>query len=329
MNRGLVFGKFMPLHKGHQALIHFALQHCDELLVVLCHTAQEPIGGGVRLQWLKNWTISYPSVNVIDFPYDDRILPNSSASDREVARLWSEAFQQQLPAFTHVFTSEPYGDYIAEYLRITHISYDTVRQVVPVSATQIRKNPLACWHYLADEAKPYFTVKVAIVGTESTGKSILTQRLAEYFHTAYVPEMAREIAEETLTVTPAHLQEIAQLHACTILERLPAANRILIADTDLITTQSYSQFLFGQDLDTAEWIGAANRFDLYLFLEPDCPFIQDGTRLDQDRRNRLSDHHRVYYEACGRPVVFINGDWEQRFRDSVNTIYQYFPALRD
>lgn len=329
MTRGLIFGKFMPLHKGHQALIHFALQHCDELLVVLCHTAQEPIGGSVRLQWLKKWVVSYPAITVIDFPYDECVLPNSSVSNRHVARLWSDAFQQRLPAFTHVFTSEPYGDYVAEYLHITHISYDTARSVVPVSATHIRNNPLACWHYLADEAKPFFTVKVAVVGTESTGKSILTQRLAEYFHTAYVPEMAREIVAKTLTVTSEHLEEIARLHALTILETLPAANRILLADTDLITTQSYNQFLFGKDLDTAEWIHTANQFDLYLFLEPDCPFIQDGTRLDQDQRNMLSNHHRVYYETCGRPVVFINGDWEQRFRDSVNSIYQYFPALRD
>lgn len=328
MIRGLVFGKFMPLHKGHQALIRFALQHCDELLVVLCHTVQEPIDGNIRLQWLKNWAQSYPQITVVDFPYDDQLLPNSSVSDRHVAQLWSDAFRQQLPAFTCVFTSEAYGDYMAEYLHITHISYDSSRLTVPVSATQIRNNPRAYWHYLADEAKPYFTIKVAIVGTESTGKSTLTERLAAYFHTTYVPEMAREIVEETLTVMPAHLPEIARLHARTILDRLSAANRILLVDTDLITTQSYSLFLFDQPLHTDEWIDAANQFDLYIFLEPDCPFVQDGTRLDPEPRKALSNHHRMLYEAGGRPLVFIGGSWEQRFREAVACIHRYFPDIR-
>lgn len=328
MIRGLVFGKFMPLHKGHQALIHFALQQCDELLVVLCHTVQEPISGNIRLHWLKNWAQPYPRITVIDFPYNDQLLPNSSESNRDAARLWSDAFRQQLPAFTHVFTSEPYGDYMAEYLGIVHIHYDISRLTVPVSATQIRNNPRTYWNYLADEAKPYFTVKVAIAGTESTGKSILTQRLAGHFHTAFVPEMAREVVEKTLTVTPAHLQEIAYLHARTILEKLSVATRILLIDTDLITTQSYSLFLFGQPLHTDEWINTANEFDLYIFLEPDCPFVQDGTRLGLPQRNALSNHHRKLYEICGKPVVFIGGDWEQRFRESLESIYRYFPDMR-
>jgi len=327
MTRGLVFGKFMPLHKGHQALIRFALQHCDELWVVLCHTAQEPIAGNIRLQWIKNWIAPYPKIKVIDFAYDDQVLPNSSVSDREASRLWSRAFQQHLPAFTHVFTSEAYGDYIAEYLGITHIRYDIDRLTVPVSATQIRHEPWVYWQYLANEAKPYFVARVAIVGTESTGKSTLTQRLAEYFDTVYVPEMARHVVEETLTVTPAHLQEIAGVHARAILEKLSAANRILLADTDLITTQSYSGFLFGEPLHTDEWIGAANRFDLYLFLEPDCPFVQDGTRLGLAERNALSDHHRRHYEACGKPVIYIKGNWEQRFQEAAEVISRYFSGI--
>ena len=34
--------------------------------------------------------------------------------------------------------------------------------------------------------------KVAIVGPESTGKSSLAKSLARYFHTEFVPEIARE-----------------------------------------------------------------------------------------------------------------------------------------
>jgi HTH-type transcriptional repressor of NAD biosynthesis genes len=33
MIRGLVIGKFMPVHNGHIALINFAASQCDELIV--------------------------------------------------------------------------------------------------------------------------------------------------------------------------------------------------------------------------------------------------------------------------------------------------------
>ena len=35
MRRGLVIGKFMPLHRGHQLLIDAALADCDDVTVVV------------------------------------------------------------------------------------------------------------------------------------------------------------------------------------------------------------------------------------------------------------------------------------------------------
>jgi cytidyltransferase-like protein len=35
MRRGLVIGKFMPLHRGHQLLIDAALAECDDVTVVV------------------------------------------------------------------------------------------------------------------------------------------------------------------------------------------------------------------------------------------------------------------------------------------------------
>ena len=43
MRRGLVIGKFMPVHKGHLALIDFALTQCDELIVSMSYTVKDPI----------------------------------------------------------------------------------------------------------------------------------------------------------------------------------------------------------------------------------------------------------------------------------------------
>ena len=35
MKRGLVFGKFLPLHRGHQLMIETALSQVDDLTIVV------------------------------------------------------------------------------------------------------------------------------------------------------------------------------------------------------------------------------------------------------------------------------------------------------
>jgi len=55
--RGLVIGRFQPLHKGHLAAIREALGACDDLVVVigsaeLSHTPENPFTAGERYQMM-------------------------------------------------------------------------------------------------------------------------------------------------------------------------------------------------------------------------------------------------------------------------------------
>lgn len=223
-----------------------------------------------------------------------------------------------------VFSSEPYGEYLAEYLNCRHIPFDPARSAVRVSATQIRQNPLQYWDFIAEAARPFFVRKICISGTESTGKSTLTQRLATYYQTEYVPEMAREIVQETDTCTMEHLYEIAALQARTIQEKQKKANRLLFVDTDVNITRSYTRFLFQKELKTEAWIDRANQFDLHLYLDNDSPYVQDGTRLDERRRNELSDYHLNELRRQGIDFQVLSGDWEERFLGAVLVVDAWF-----
>ena len=324
MKKGLVFGKFMPLHTGHLALINFALQHCDHLYIIICYTDKEPIDGIIRKQWLYELFENKSHVTLVSFQYDDNELPNTSVSSRHDSELWARAFKSLVPDATIVFTSEDYGDYLADYMGLKHYIFDKSRSIVPVSATEIRETPFLYWNYIADEAKSWFVKKITLAGTKSTGKSVLTERLAKYFNTSFVPEMGREIIEKTNECTPADLYKIADIHAKAIQSKISTANKLLFVDTDLIITKSYSQFLFGKELIVESWIEEVNKFDLYLFMEPDCEFIQDGTRLSANERNALSDHHKVFFEKAGVHVFSINGDWDERYKQAVHTVEQIF-----
>jgi HTH-type transcriptional regulator, transcriptional repressor of NAD biosynthesis genes len=48
MIKAFVFGKFLPFHKGHQAMINFALTKCDYLSVLICCSDKENIDGLIR-----------------------------------------------------------------------------------------------------------------------------------------------------------------------------------------------------------------------------------------------------------------------------------------
>ncbi len=324
MKKGLVFGKFMPLHTGHLSLINFSLTHCDHLDIILCYTSEEPIAGTIRKQWLDQTFEKNPEIIIHSFQYDDKHLPNSSVSSRHVSGLWAETFKVLVPDVDIVFTSEDYGDYLAEYMGIEHLCFDKNRVTIAVSATEIRDNPLLNWNYIAEKAKPWFVRKIALIGTESTGKSVLTQRLARHFETSFVPEIARDIIEKTKECTPDDLYKIAAAHARAIVSKLPMVNKLLFVDTDLVITQSYSQFLFRKTLIVEPWIEEVNKFDLYLFLEPDCAYIQDGTRLSLAERNLLSEHHRMFFENAGITLVSINGNWEERYKKAISVIINIF-----
>lgn len=314
----------MPLHAGHLALIEFALQHCDQLVVMLCASDKESIPGDLRKSWLENTFQHYDRLQVALVHYDEAVLPNSSVSSRHIADLWAAYIREHFPGIDVFISSEPYGEYVAEYLGIAHRCFDQERKQVPVAASAILQNPLAHWEYITAAARPYFVKKICISGSESTGKSTLTEKLGHYFNTAFVPEMAREVIDTTDEVVFDDLLKIATLHAATINEKTKQANKILVVDTDVNITRSYSRYLFNRPLEVADWIDAANQFDLHLFLDTSCPFVQDGTRLSEQERNALNGYHEQQLKEAGIEYITITGNWEERFEQAKTTIKETF-----
>lgn len=319
-----MLGKFLPFHKGHIALIDFARERCDELTILICAAGSEDIPGSTRLEWVSEFYAADTNARPVLIEYDENSLPNTSVSSRKVAKVWAEFIKEKIAGFDLVFSSEKYGDHLAEYLDARHIYFDPQRSGVPVSGTRIRANPLKFWDFLPANVQPYFVKKVCLIGTESTGKSTMAEKLANHFKTVFVPEMAREIIEKTMECTPEHLLQIADLHARAIVEAKKTANRLLFIDTDVNITRSYSRFLFGSELAVAEWVEKANRCDLYLYLESDSEYVQDGSRLDKKERDRLDREHQKVFDDRGIEFAPINGNWEEKFQSAVDLVSSKF-----
>ena len=181
MITGFIIGKFMPLHRGHQALIDYAKANCDKLIILLAANSKEPIPYKHRLKWVLSTYLDDPQVEV----YGD-IIDEPEITGDELSKWWGNYIVQRFGKIDRIFTSEDYGKVFAQAASAENWVFDKARTIVPVSATMIRTRPLTNWEYLNNFAKDYFVKKIAIVGTESTGKTTMCQQLAEHYKTVWV-----------------------------------------------------------------------------------------------------------------------------------------------
>lgn len=324
MKQGFICGKFLPFHTGHEALIRFALERCSKLTVLVCVSDQESIPGKLRANWIRASFPKLPKLHIQVLPYLESDLPNTSESSEEVSRVWAREFQRWVPDTDVMFSSEPYGEFVANFMGIQHELFDQAREAVPISATQIRSHPHRHWDFIPEAVRHYLCKKIVLLGTESTGKSTLTERLASHFQMPYVAEAGRDLIPDSNAFELADLHPVAEAHAQAIVEGIQQGFPFLFIDTDIHITQSYAQMFFGKQLSVSEDIYSLNRADLYLYMKADAPFIQDGTRLDIQTRNALDHSHRETLATYGINFVEIGGNWEERFKKAVERIELYF-----
>lgn len=167
--------------------------------------------------------------------------------------------------------------------------------------------------------------RICLHGPESTGKSTLATRLAAHFGCEVVPEYGRAYCE-------AHGTDIGMTELVHIAEAQDAMNRaaavraaelhasLVLFDTDPLITEVWAQMMFGQ---SDPWFANFNHYaDLYLLLDIDLPFVDDGLRVYAKMEERQHffelckselDSHRVSY-------VLIGGVGETRFASALHSI---------
>jgi HTH-type transcriptional repressor of NAD biosynthesis genes len=90
----------------------------------VCESDQELIPASIRGDWIRKEYRTTQQVEVVEFTYSENQLPNRSDSCPTVLQLRANVFRKLLPRVDLAITSEPYGDYVAEYFNIKHLSFD-------------------------------------------------------------------------------------------------------------------------------------------------------------------------------------------------------------
>lgn len=326
MIKAFVFGKFLPFHKGHEAMINFALTKCDFLTVLICCSDKENTPATIRQKWIEKTFETHKNIEVKIFNYSESEFPNTSVSSLEVSKIWSEKFKTIFPDYDLVITSEEYGNYVASFMEIKHIAFDIRKQLFPISATAVRNDIFTNWKFLPNNVKPDFAIKVVVLGTESTGKTTLTERLAKHFNCISVKEAGRDLIDNSNSFEFDDLHLVASEHAKRIDTAVLEQSPLIIIDTDIHITKSYANFIFDKTLDVESKIYNSNKADLYIYLNNDVEYVQDGTRLSENDRNLLDISHRKILEQHNIDITEITGDWERRFDKAVTIIKRTIKA---
>jgi HTH-type transcriptional repressor of NAD biosynthesis genes len=313
---GLVLGKFLPYHAGHAHLIRTARAQVDVLTVLVCSIAREPIPGAIRFAWVAE---SHPDCRVVHVAEEVAQTPEE---DPEFWPIWMDLVRRHAGAIDVVFSSEEYGDELARRLGARHVCVDRGRNAYPVSGTAIRADPLGHWDYIPPVVRPSYVHRVAILGTESTGKTTLAQQLAEAFGTTWVPEYGREYCEgrDALALTSDDLDAIGRGQILAEESAARSANRVLICDTDVRTTATWSDIILGTRSAWLSRAAAADEYSHALLLDADVPWVQDSMRVLRDERTRHTELLERELQATHQSFTRIQGPFEQRFQQAATVI---------
>lgn len=318
----MMLGKFLPPHLGHQYLGDFARHYVDELTILVCSIEAEPIPGGLRHGWMSEM---FPTCRVVHVTDEN---PQAPEDHPDFWEIWISTIRRVIPEGPdYVFASEDYGLELAARLGATFVPVDRAREMVPVSGTAVRGAPLAHWGYLPPVVRPYFAKRVCVFGPESTGKTTLARDLARHFETVWVHEYARSLLEpQGGECFFEDIERIGRGQAAAEDAMVRHANRVLLMDTDVLTTTVWSEVLFGR---CPPWVSeaAVSRVpDLYLLLDVDVPWVDDAQRHLPHARREFWDLCRARLAAHDRNWVEISGDWETRFRTASEAVQRLLDA---
>jgi len=316
MTSGVVLGKFLPPHKGHQYLIDFARHFADDITVYVDSLPDQEIPGELRARWLRQM---FPNARIV---HPDRVNPQYPEDHPDFWQIWSTSMLDATNGpVDYLFASEDYGQKLADVIGSTFIPVDIERGSIPISGTMIRQDPMRHWESLTRVTRPYFAKRVCVFGPESTGKSTLVKDLASHFDTVAVPEYARTLIEQQQgEIEAADMVTIARGQIANEDALAFNANRLLVCDTDPLTTTIWSDWLFGE---CDPWILEAaeqRTYDLYLVTDVDVPWVADQVRYLPEARQSFFDRCITELTSRNRPFHVVTGSWDERLASAIEAV---------
>ena len=161
---------------------------------------------------------------------------------------------------------------------------------------------------------------IVITGAESTGKSTLTERLANHFRAPYIPEIAREYVENlNHKYTYSDVENIAKMQIVKFNSISKSDALYIFVDTWLIVTKIWFEFVYNK---TPKWLIreiVKTKIDLFLVCDIDLPWVYDPVRENGGENRRILQNKYIEnIKSFGFKYKIVGGIDDERFYHALN-----------
>jgi HTH-type transcriptional repressor of NAD biosynthesis genes len=332
---GILIGHFEPLHLGQMRSILAAAGQAKSLHIVITkHPSPHP-NFAITLQdkarWLQMACANLPFIQIhttkeIALPlhesFDDVSIDIATSNAK--LQLLTDSLNLSTDAVLFVAENHPLAqDATREQLTMTVL---TTPLQPEFDSYAIARDPIAHWSAIHPQARGDYTKTVAIVGGESSGKTTLVHKLANYYGASFVLEMGRLYVGTDLGGSEIGLQysdygPIALNHAQALRDAVASATApVTIIDTDFVTTQAFCEEYEGRIHPFVTACIDGFRLDHTIMLDNNTPWVADGMRSlgDTAARGRFEERLLdIFFRHNIEPHLIDKPDYDARYQEAV------------
>ncbi|MFK4567781.1 HTH-type transcriptional repressor of NAD biosynthesis genes [Enterococcus sp. UD-01] len=307
---GVFLGTWAPMHIGHIAAVHQAKRQCDGVLLAVSGYAGDR-GDQIGLNLEKRFRYTRETFKddalVVVGKIDETGIPRYPEGWQQwlilLEQLIEEKCEVQTPKLT-IFVGEKVYQEQLNKLRPAWKVELIDRQLLPLSASMVRENPLKYWQKIARPFRRHFSKNILIAGSASGGKTTLVKDLARSYGSPFSLEYARHY-QEKYNVLDEELNGRDYMYLLTNQYRQTsneiegtANNGLVFADTNSTVTKAYIDWYLttdakkakesGKSLISQEELAALNsqyqlivqqeKWDLIFIIPPVTKYVDDQFR---------------------------------------------------
>lgn len=344
---GVVFGTFAPMHTGHVDLITRAKRENDAVLVIVSGTNTErDRGTNVGLHLNRRFRYAREVFNGDELVLIDKLDEESMPEYPNGWEPWLDELHNRIKKNTdYNFTDvtfyigedeyqKPLLDYFDKEFDDTKTAHTTLveRSSIPISASEIRENPLKYWRYITQPFRRHFTKKVLIIGSASGGKTTLVKDLGRVYNAPISLEYAREyqerynVRDDELDVGDYNRLLTDQYAQTSDIIDDGSHSGIIFADTNSTVTKAYIDYYLKDEITDEEFDAltklyqttvAREKWDLIFLVAPKTEYVDDGfrdmTMADDSIRDAFTNHLIELMEPFKDKMVILDSNEDDFF----------------